>query len=610
MGVVLLLFIIGLELLLWCLWVMCKLVFGVGLLQVLLIGLVIGIVVLVGFDQLVNSVVVFGLGLVLLFIVFGLQIFVECKEFIQFYGCLVFVILLFQDIVVILLIVMILLFSGVYSDVGGSELIQIFKVVGSIVVVVVGGCYLLCLVFCIVVQIKLQDMFIVIVLLVVMGIVLLMELVGVFMVFGVFFVGLLLVDLEYCYELEVQIELFKGLLFGLFFISVGMSVDISLLFKLLWMVFGLIVLLIVLKVLVLYFVGCIFGGFDKVLVLCLGVVLVVGGEFVFVVFKMVCDQGLFQNDLYNLLVFFIILLMVLILLLVFGFVCLLVKELEVMKLLLEMECIDNDDILCVVIVGVGCMGQIVVCVLCVQCVLFIVLDILVEIIELICIFGVILIFYGDLMCLEIFCVVQVEKVEFFVIVIDDLEINIEMVKCVCKLYLYLKIIVCVCNCQYVYLLFDVGVELVCEIFFFSLEMSCMVFCGLGLSEEQVDVWICCFCWYDEEVLVFQYLFYNDCDVLIKSVCEVWVELEMLFQIDQLEDCGVVVVEILEKFFCVFQCLIYVGMLVWVIFMFGFIFCGYCSMKVGIFVWYFFCRVEGISLVDGWMFLLIEEFYVC
>lgn len=74
MGVVLLLFIIGLELSPRRLWVMRKSVFGVGLLQVLLTGVVIGTVALVGFDQPVNSAVVLGLGLALSSTAFGLQI--------------------------------------------------------------------------------------------------------------------------------------------------------------------------------------------------------------------------------------------------------------------------------------------------------------------------------------------------------------------------------------------------------------------------------------------------------------------------------------------------------------------------------------------------------
>ncbi|HHK4071482.1 TPA: glutathione-regulated potassium-efflux system protein KefB [Pseudomonas aeruginosa] len=500
MGVVLLLFIIGLELSPRRLWVMRKSVFGVGLLQVLLTGLVIGTVALVGFDQPVNSAVVLGLGLALSSTAFGLQILAERKELTQPHGRLAFAILLFQDIAAIPLIAMIPLLSGAHSDAGGSELTQTLKVVGSIAAVVVGA----------------------------------------------FLAGLLLADSEYRHELEAQIEPFKGLLLGLFFISVGMSADISLLLKSPWMVLGLTVLLIALKAPVLYFVGRISGGLDKASALRLGVVLAAGGEFAFVVFKMARDQGLFQNDLHNLLVLSITLSMALTPLLVLGLARLLAKEPEATKPPPEMERIDNDDTPRVVIAGVGRMGQIVARVLRAQRVPFIALDTSVETIELTRTLGAIPIFYGDPMRPEILRAAQVEKAEFFVIATDDPETNIETAKRVRKLYPHLKIIARARNRQHVHLLLDAGVEPVRETFFSSLEMSRMVLCGLGLSEEQADARIRRFRRHDEEVLASQHLFYNDRDALIKSAREARVELETLFQTDQLEDRGAVAAETPEK----------------------------------------------------------------
>ncbi|VFT40052.1 glutathione-regulated potassium-efflux system protein KefB [Pseudomonas aeruginosa] len=342
MGVVLLLFIIGLELSPRRLWVMRKSVFGVGLLQVLLTGLVIGTVALVGFDQPVNSAVVLGLGLALSSTAFGLQILAERKELTQPHGRLAFAILLFQDIAAIPLIAMIPLLSGAHSDAGGSELTQTLKVVGSIAAVVVGGRYLLRPVFRIVAQTKLQDMSTATALLVVMGTALLMELAGVSMALGAFLAGLLLADSEYRHELEAQIEPFKGLLLGLFFISVGMSADISLLLKSPWMVLGL----------------------DRAADRPEGRRCCTSSdafpaastrprrcawawswrpaaEFAFVVFKMARDQGLFQNDLHNLLVLSITLSMALTPLLVLGLARLLAKEPEATKPPPEMERIDN-----------------------------------------------------------------------------------------------------------------------------------------------------------------------------------------------------------------------------------------------------------------------------
>ena len=262
-----------------------------------------------------------------------------------------------------------------------------------------------------------------------------------------------------------------------------------------------------------------------------------------------------------------------------------------------------------VIAGVGRMGQIVARVLRAQRVPFIALDTSVETIELTRTLGAIPIFYGDPMRPEILRAAQVEKAEFFVIATDDPETNIETAKRVRKLYPHLKIIARARNRQHVHLLLDAGVEPVRETFFSSLEMSRMVLCGLGLSEEQADARIRRFRRHDEEVLASQHLFYNDRDALIKSAREARVELETLFQTDQLEDRGAVAAETPEKPSRASWRPTHAGTPAWVIPP-GSILCGYRSTKVGIPARHPLCRVEGISPADGWTLPPIEEPYAC
>ncbi|RZA14533.1 MAG: glutathione-regulated potassium-efflux system protein KefB, partial [Proteobacteria bacterium] len=215
LGVVLLLFIIGLELSPKRLWVMRKAVFGVGLAQVLLTAVVIGAVALLGFGQPLNSAVVLGLGLALSSTAFGLQSLAERKELNAPHGRLAFAILLFQDIAAIPLIAMVPLLAGGGGDAGeGSTLDHSLRVLGSIAVVVIGGRYLLRPVFRIVARTGLQEVSTATALLVVIGTAWLMELAGVSMALGAFLAGLLLADSEYRHELESQIEPFKGLLLG------------------------------------------------------------------------------------------------------------------------------------------------------------------------------------------------------------------------------------------------------------------------------------------------------------------------------------------------------------------------------------------------------------
>lgn len=132
----------------------------------------------------------------------------------------------------ILLVVMILLLvtSSVLMMMGVFVFL-VLKVVGVLVLVVLLGCYVMCSVLCFVVCFGLWEVFSVVVLFFVFGFGLLLEEVGLLMVMGVFLVGVLLVSLEYCYVLESDIELFKGLLLGLFFIGVGMLIDFGMLFE-------------------------------------------------------------------------------------------------------------------------------------------------------------------------------------------------------------------------------------------------------------------------------------------------------------------------------------------------------------------------------------------
>lgn len=185
LGVVLLLFIIGLELSPKRLWVMRKQVFGVGLAQVLLTGLAIGSVAALVFDMPVNTSVVLGGGLALSSTAFGLQILAERKELNSPYGRLGFAILLFQDIAAIPLIAMIpLLGARADSAAPGGDLAHVMEVVGSIAVVVIGGRFLLRPVFRSVARTGQADLSTATALLVVVGTAWLMEWAGVSMGLG------------------------------------------------------------------------------------------------------------------------------------------------------------------------------------------------------------------------------------------------------------------------------------------------------------------------------------------------------------------------------------------------------------------------------------------
>ncbi|WP_448107480.1 monovalent cation:proton antiporter-2 (CPA2) family protein [Pseudomonas azerbaijanoccidentalis] len=535
LGVVLLLFIIGLELSPRRLWVMRKSVFGVGLAQVLLTGTVLGVLALFVFGQPLNSAIVLGLGLALSSTAFGLQSLAERKELTSPHGRLAFAILLFQDIAAIPLIAMVPLLAGSDQNLSAADDVnQGLRVLVSIAIVVVGGRYLLRPVFRIVTKSGLPEVSTATALLVVMGTAWLMDLAGISMALGAFLAGLLLADSEYRHELEAQIEPFKGLLLGLFFMSVGMGANLSLLLREPIVVLGLTVLLIAVKLPLLFIVGRLAGGLSKVSAIRLGIVLAAGGEFAFVVFKIGRDHSLFEPRLYDLLVLAITLSMALTPLLLLVCARLVSPKVQPVVVPEKFRDIDTDEPR-VVIAGMGRMGQIVARILRAQNIKFVALDTSVETIELSRSFGGVPVFYGDPMRPEILSAAKVGEAEFFVIATDDPDTNIKTAELVHKLYPHIKIIARARNRQHVHRLMDVGAHAVRETFYSSLEMSRQTLIGLGLTQAQADARIKRFKHHDEQVLEAQHAIYDDAVKVKQTAQEARAELARLFESDQLEE---------------------------------------------------------------------------
>ncbi|ADR58442.1 monovalent cation:proton antiporter-2 (CPA2) family protein [Pseudomonas putida] len=301
MGVVMLLFVIGLELSPKRLWTMRRALFGVGSLQVGLTAVLLGLLAFWLFDQSKPAAIVLGLGLALSSTAFGLQVLAERKDLGKPHGRLAVAILLFQDIAAIPLIAVVPLLGGDVStaDEGAWPLLAVVVGIG---VLIVFGRYLLTPIFKWTVGSGLPELSTATALLVVLGTAWLMEHVGVSMALGAFLAGVLMAESPFRHELETQIEPIKGLLLGLFFVGVGMSADLRLLFGMPLMVLGLTVLLVVVKLPLLYGLGHTVGGLNQAQALCLGVVLASGGEFAFVVFKLALEHQVLTQQVHDLLV--------------------------------------------------------------------------------------------------------------------------------------------------------------------------------------------------------------------------------------------------------------------------------------------------------------------
>jgi len=529
-GVVLMLFVIGLELSPQRLWVMRRQVFGTGLLQVLATSAVIGVIAWQLLGMLPGAAMIVGGSLALSSTAFGLQILGERKEAGTAYGRQAFAILLFQDLAAIPLIAAVpLLASG--ADTHGFDLVGALRTVGVIVAVIVGGRYLLRPVFRFVAKADAVEVSTATALLVVMGVALLMEVAGVSVTLGAFLAGVLLADSEYRHELESNIEPFKGLLLGLFFISVGMSMDISLLLHQPLLVFGIVAALLLLKGALLWPLGRIVGALEPGDALRLAVLLACGGEFAFVVLKLADERKLISAEQHNLLVLAITLSMALTPLLVSA----LAKLLGAHKV--RKPARDFDTIVAhsprVIIAGYGRMGQIVSRILRAEGVPFVALDHSVEQVDLVRRFGRWSdIFYGDPARPELLRAAQADKAEVFVLASDDPESSLHVARVVRRMYPHLKIVARARNRQHVWRLMDLGIdEPIRETLYSSLKMSKQALIALGMTPERAMDRVERFRRQDSELIKTQYLVYDDEAKLVQTTREAVAELEKLFEAD-------------------------------------------------------------------------------
>src|SRR3569623_281139 len=285
LGVVLLLFVIGLELSPQRLWVMRRSVFGIGSLQVVVTSLVIGAIAAFGFGIDWRAALVVGMGLALSSNAFGLQLLAERKELTSAHGRLGFAILLFQDLAAIPLQALIPVL-GSSGQGAAMNVVAALRIVAVIALVIVTGRYLLRPVFRAVAAAQLPEVITATALLVVLGTAWLKESAGISMALGAFLAGLLLADSEYRHALEAQLDPFKGLLLGLFFTTVGMTVDLQLLIRQPWLEGGLVVAKVAVKAAVIFGVGRTAGRLNTNSAASLAVLLAAGGEFAFVVFNL------------------------------------------------------------------------------------------------------------------------------------------------------------------------------------------------------------------------------------------------------------------------------------------------------------------------------------
>ncbi|WP_340611825.1 glutathione-regulated potassium-efflux system protein KefB [Xenorhabdus bharatensis] len=298
LGVVFLMFIIGLELNPAKLWQLRRSIFGAGTVQVVLTALVLAsFLCLTNFSW--QAAVIGGVGLAMSSTAMALQLMREKGMANNEGGQLGFSILLFQDIALIPALALIPILAG---GTASGDWYRIGLKIIAFAGMLLGGRYLLRPLFRLVVKSGVREVFTAAALLVVLGAAVFMEALGFSMALGTFIAGVLLADSEYRHELEISIEPFKGLLLGLFFISVGMSLNIGVLLRHLPDVLLAVLALVLTKSAILYVLGRI-SGLGNSLGMQLSGVLSQGGEFAFVLFSAALgEKVLDQNQMSFLLV--------------------------------------------------------------------------------------------------------------------------------------------------------------------------------------------------------------------------------------------------------------------------------------------------------------------
>nr|KJB09842.1 hypothetical protein B456_001G170200 [Gossypium raimondii] len=304
-GVVFLLFNIGLELSVERLSSIKKYVFGLGSAQVLVTAVAVGLVAHFVSGQPGPAAMVIGNGLALSSTAVVLQVLQERGESTSRHGRSTFSVLLFQDLAVVVLLILIPLISP-NSSKGEVRLVleplrkAVVKAAVSITTIIAGGRLLLRPIYGKIAENQNPEIFSANSLLVILGTSLLTAGAGLSMALGAFLAGLLLAETEFSLQVESDIAPYRGLLLGLFFMTVGMSTDPKLLVSNFPVIMEALGLLIGGKIILVAFVGTLFG-ISIVSAIRVGLLLAPGGEFAFVAFGEAVNQGIMSSQLSSLL---------------------------------------------------------------------------------------------------------------------------------------------------------------------------------------------------------------------------------------------------------------------------------------------------------------------
>ncbi|KTD40994.1 monovalent cation:proton antiporter-2 (CPA2) family protein [Legionella parisiensis] len=534
-GVVMMLFLIGLELEPAMLWKLRKLIIGLGGLQVLLTtSILTAIGVLIGFEWRATLTVSMALSLSSTALV--LQMLQEKNLLKTAEGETSFAVLLFQDIAVIPILIIIPLLAqhgNIQVNVHESAFIMhlprwlyaifVAGVVGSVILI---GHYLSRHLFLIIAKTNLREVFTAFSLALVVGVTLLMEFIGVSPALGAFIAGVVLANSQYKHAVDADIQPFKGILLGLFFISVGMAMNFSLFSQKAMLILITVIALVTLKAAILYFLGFLFD-LSKLQSVGFAFALSQGSEFAFVLFQY---AGIIKVISPEYEAFFT--LVVALSMLATPFLILLYKRFIIpkfMSFIPEREYDSINERNGIILAGYGRFGQIIGRLLNGENIKITVLEKNAEQIELLRKFGYVG-YFGDASRLDLLKSAGAEHAKLLIVAVGNPDANLKIVKLAKQHFPHLKIFVRARNRRHAYELYRVGVDyFIRELFDSSLSMTKEIMKFLGYKDEDIQKKTIAFQRHDEETLIQSFDFFEKESDLINFSRQAKGELERILQ---------------------------------------------------------------------------------
>src|SRR5246127_932709 len=499
-GVVMMLFLVGLELRPNVLWRLRGPIFGSGTLQVGLTAVICAVFALC-FHLAIGPAIAVGLILSDSSTAIAVQSLSE-KGWLNTKGGQVSVaVLLFQDLAVIPILAVIPFLAATHptptAATHSATWFQPLLVLATVAAIVIGGRFLVGPVFHFLALTRLHEIFTAAALLLVVGIALAMQLIGLSPALGTFLAGVVLAESEYRHELEADIEPFKGLLLGLFFVSVGASIDLSLIQSQPILMGSLVIGLLLIKAAVLYGIGKI-SRLENSQNFTFSLALAQGSEFAFVLVAFAVNNRVFDQGLGDRLIAIVALSMVAA---PFLFT---INEFWIQprfsSRVRQRQADQIDEINPVIVAGVGRYGAVVARLLNAQQIKTTVLDFDPEQVDLIRKIGF-KVFYGDATRHELLAAAGAAQAKLLLIAINDIESSLGLVQLAQKHFPNLTLLVRAHDREHAYRLIKMGVKNVFrETLESSLEMSVQALRILGFGAYRAYRAAHTFKEYDEETV--------------------------------------------------------------------------------------------------------------